>query len=214
MWRETKRNIQPCARWKLKYVFLTKRMWHICQKYCFGEHEKHLGRKKQAQIFARSYSRQGFNRVSLGVSSPPPLKTPVPVSPSASSKHWGMHTDLGQHNSGFSILLCPSSPGLLFRIPDSGMVMNASLLQWKEEVSPSEPHPVDPKVLASSRLKTHPHPIPCWASGALCILQDEAPWISPWHSVLGSYADDSVPSATINSMSNGISTHREKLNAW
>lgn len=62
MWRETRRNIQPCVRWKLKYVFLTKRTWCICQKYCFGEHEKQLGRKKQAQIFARSYSRREFNK--------------------------------------------------------------------------------------------------------------------------------------------------------
>lgn len=85
MWRETKRNIPPWVRWKLKYVFLTKRTWHIYQKYCFGEHEKQLERKKQAQIFARSYSRQGFKRASLGVSSPPSLNTPVLMSPSASS---------------------------------------------------------------------------------------------------------------------------------
>lgn len=49
------------------------------KKNCFGEHEKQLGWKKQDQIFARSYSRQGFNRASLGVSSPPSLNTPVSV---------------------------------------------------------------------------------------------------------------------------------------
>lgn len=137
MWRETKRNIPPWVRWKLKYVFLTKRTWHIYQKYCFGEHEKQLEQKKQAQNFARSYSRQGFKRASLGLSSPPSLNTPVLVSPSASSKHWDVHTDLGQHNSGFSFLLCqescPSCPGLLLRIPDPGMVLNASQLLKPEE---------------------------------------------------------------------------------
>lgn len=83
--------------------------------------------------------------------------------------------------------------------------------QRKDKVSPAGPHTMDPKVLANRRFKTHPHPIPCWISGVLCIPQDEAPWVTPWHPASGTYAHDSVPSATINSMSNGISTHREKL---
>lgn len=85
--------------------------------------------------------------------------------------------------------------------------------QRKEKVFPAAPHPVDPKVLGKRRFKIHPHhhPTLCQVSGALCILQDEAPWIAPWHPALRSYADDSVPSVTINSMSNGISTHREKF---